>query len=216
MKNKITLLFIVLVTLSSCGVISKARYGNGLKINLDFGKDTEKNVVAKNSKAKKKSTVKIQNTQNQVEETTVFSTEIASTISPFTNTENETSNANSTLNQFPKKPILEKIEKKKGIIKSYLKPNQVKLSNDDRPLERNAKWAAILFYGGMILALVIPILPFLMSVLGLLLASFSLGVIKTSNYAYRGYGLALSVLIVFFAAFLLFLLLIFLLGSLWY
>jgi fumarate reductase subunit D len=216
MKNKITLLFIVLVTLSSCGVISKARYGNGLKINLDFGKDTEKNVVAKNSKAKKKSTVKIQNTQNQVEETTVFSTEIASTISPFTNTENETSNTNSTLNQFPKKPILEKIEKKKAILKTYLKPNQVKLSNDDRPMERNAKWAAILFYGGMILALVIPIIPFLMSVLGILLASFSLGVIKTSNYAYRGYGLARSVLIVFFAAFLLFLLLIFLLGGLWY
>ena len=216
MKNKITLLFIVLVTLSSCGVISKARYGNGLKINLDFGKDTEKNLVAKNSKAKKKSTVKIQNTQNQVVETTVFSTEIASTISPFTNTENETSNSISTLNQFPKKPILEKIEKKKGIIKSYLKPNQVKLSNDDRPMERNAKWAAILFYGGMILALVIPILPFLMSVLGILLASFSLGVIKTSNYAYRGYGLARSVLIVFFAAFLLFLLLIFLLGGWWY
>jgi hypothetical protein len=83
-------------------------------------------------------------------------------------------------------------------------------------MERNAKWAAILFYGGLILALVIPIIPFLMSILGLLLASFSIGVIKTSNYAYRGYGLALSVLIVFFAAFLLFLLLIFLLGSLWY
>jgi len=208
MKNKIPLLFIVLVTLSSCGVISKARYGNGLKINLDFGKDTEKNVVAKNSKAKKKSTVKIQNTQNQVEETTVFSTEIASTISPFTNTENETSNSISTLNQFPKKPILEKIEKKKAILKTYLKPNQVKLSNDDRPMERNAKWAAILFYGGMILALVIPIIPFLMSIAGLLLASFSLGVIKTSNYAYRGYGLARSVLVVFFASILLTLLLV--------
>jgi fumarate reductase subunit D len=208
MKNKITLLFIVLVTLSSCGVISKARYGNGLKINLDFSKDTEKNVVAENSKTKKKSTVKIQNTQNQVVETTDFSTEIASSISPFNNIENETSKANLTLNPLPKKPILEKIEKKKGIIKSYLKPNQVKLSNDDRPLERNAKWAAILFYGGMILALVIPIIPFLMSIAGLLLASFSLGVIKTSNYAYRGYGLARSVLVVFFASILLTLLLV--------
>jgi fumarate reductase subunit D len=208
MKNKITLLFIVLVTLSSCGVISKARYGNGLKINLDFGKDSEKNVVAKNSKAKKKSTVKIQNTQNQFEETTVFSTEIASSISPFNNIENETSYSNLTLNQIPKKPILEKIEKKKAILKTYLKPNQVKLSNDDRPLERNAKWAAILFYGGMILALVIPILPFLMSIAGLLLASFSLGVIKTSNYAYRGYGLARSILVVFLASILLSLLLV--------
>ena len=208
MKIKITLLFIVLVTLSSCGVISKARYGNGLKINLDFSKDTEKKVVAENSKTKKKSTVKIQNTQNQVVETTDFSTEIASSISTFNNIENETSKANLTLNPLPKKPILEKIEKKKGIIKSYLKPNQVKLSNDDRPLERNAKWAAILFYGGMILALVIPIIPFLMSIAGLLLASFSLGVIKTSNYAYRGYGLARSVLVVFFASILLSLLLV--------
>jgi hypothetical protein len=208
MKNIITLLFLVLFTLSSCGVISKTRYGNGLKINLDFGKDPEKNVVAKNSKAKKKSTVKIQNTQNQFEETTVFSSEIASVNSPFTNIENKTSNANSTLNQFPKKPILEKIDKKKAILKTYLKPNQIKLSNDDRPLERNAKWAAILFYGGLILALIIPIIPFFMSALCLLLASFSLGVIKTSNYAYRGYGLARSILIVFFAAFLLFLFLI--------
>jgi hypothetical protein len=199
MKNKLPFLFVILITLSSCGVISKARYGNGLKINLDFGKKSEKNIALKNSKEKKKPTVKIQNIQNQVEETTDFSTEIASSISPFNNIENETSYSNLTLNQIPKKPLLDKIEKKKAILKSYLKPNQPKLKNDERPYERNAMWGGILFYGGLFLGLFIPFISIVMVLPGLLLSSYSLGVIKTSGYAYRGYGMALSVLVVYFA-----------------
>jgi hypothetical protein len=210
MKNKLTLLFIVLVTLSSCGVITKARYGNGLKINLDFGKNSEKNVTSNPSKVKRKSIPKTQNIQNQVEETFLSSIENTSTISTFTKFENETTQTktNTMINQFPKKPILDKIEKKKEIIKTYIKPNQAKMTNDDRPFERNAKWGGILFYGGLLLALLTPFLFAFFGLAGLLLCSYSLGVIKTSNYAYRGYGLAKSVLIIYLALLVIALLLI--------
>lgn len=199
MKSKLTLLFIVLVTLSSCGVITKARYGNGLKINLDFGKNSEKNVVAKKSKEKRKATPILQQTQTPVEENTLLSSDVVNAITPFSNFENEVYKSNLEINQIPKKPLLDKIEKKKATLKSYLKPNQPKLKNDDRPYERNAMWGGILFYGGLFLGLFIPFISVVMVLPGLLLSAYSLGVIKTTGYAYRGYGMALSVLAVYFA-----------------
>lgn len=199
MKSKLTLLFLVLVTLSSCGVITKARYGNGLKINLDFGKNSEKNVVAKKSKEKRKQTPILQQTQTPIEETTLLSSDIVTAITPFSNLENEVYKSNLEINQIPKKPLLDKIENKKAILKSYLKPNQPKLKNDDRPYERNAMWGGILFYGGLFLGLFIPFISIVMVLPGLLFSAYSLGVIKTSGYAYRGYGMALSVLAVYFA-----------------
>jgi hypothetical protein len=60
-------------------------------------------------------------------------------------------------------------------------------------------WGGILFYGGLFLGLFIPFISIITVLPGLLLSSFSLGVIKTSGYAYRGYGMALSVLVVYFA-----------------
>jgi len=198
MKSKLTLLFIVLVTLSSCGVITKARYGNGLKINLDFGKNSEKKITSKQPKEKRKSTPILQQTQTPVEETTYLNTEAVAFISSFSNLENEVYKSNLEINQIPKKPLLDKIEKKKAILKSYLKPNQPKFKNDERPYERNAMWGGILFYGGLFLGLFLPFLFAIMALPGLLLSAYSLGVIKTTGYAYRGYGMARSVFIVFF------------------
>ena len=117
MKSKLTLLFIVLVTLSSCGVITKARYGNGLKINLDLGKNSEKNVVAKKSKEKRKATPILQQTQTPIEENTLLSSDVVTAITPFSNFEIEVYKSNLEINQIPKKPLLDKIEKKKATLK---------------------------------------------------------------------------------------------------
>lgn len=199
MKSKLALLFIVLVSLSSCGVITKSRYGNGLKLNLDFGKHSEEKITTKHPKEKRKSPHSLQQTQTAIEETTHINTQAVAAISTFPNLENEVYNSNSTINQIPQKPLLENIQKKKAILKSYLKPNQPNLKNDERPFERNAMWGGILFYGGLFLGLILPFLFAIMALSGLLLSAYSLGVIKTSGYAYRGYGLARSVFIVYFA-----------------
>ena len=208
MKSKLTLLLIVLVTLSSCGVISKARYGNGLKINLDFGKDSEKKITTKHSKEKRKQTPILQQTQTPIEETTFLSSDIVTAITPFSNLENKVYKSNFKINQIPKKPLLDKIKNKKAILKSYLKPNQPKLNNDDRPYERNAMWGGILFYLGLPLNLVLPLFPLILVFAGLLLSTYSLGVIKTSGYAYRGFGMARSVIVVCLTVVAIFLLLI--------
>ncbi len=208
MKSKLTLLLIVLITLSSCGVISKARYGNGLKINLDFGKDSEKKITTKHPKEKRKQTPILQKNQTPIEETTLFSSDVVTAITPFSNLENEVYKSNFEINQIPKKPLFDKIEKKKAFLKSYLKPNQPKLNNDDRPYERNAMWGGIFFYGGLILGLLVPIFFAIMALPGLLFSAYSLGVIKTSGFAYRGYGLARSVFVVFFVLMIIALILI--------
>lgn len=54
-------------------------------------------------------------------------------------------------------------------------------------------WAAILFYGGLL----IPYIGELAMIAGFALAFIALHKIKTSKTEYRGYGLALSVIVIF-------------------
>lgn len=195
--HKLLLTFIIALFFSSCGVISKTRYGNGFKINVNWGKDSEKKISTKPFKDKKKSTQNIEQTPNITEVLTDITTEYSPTFVTLPTVKKENIIAHSFENQLPKKPIIEKIEKKKAIIKSYIKPNQPKLKNDERPFEKNALWGGILFYGGILLGILVPLISTITTIIGLVLSIIGMGNIKRSGYLFKGYGLALSVVIVF-------------------
>ncbi|MDP2176402.1 MAG: hypothetical protein Q8K70_10885 [Bacteroidota bacterium] len=206
MKNKILFLSLLFL-LSSCGVITKARYGNGLKLNLEtrlFSKnkneDQSKKTILKN---------KIKPTQtNEKKDSVIFVGEEFNIDEPETN----------TLQNFSESPILNRplLENKPNktslkskirdlkdeiSVKKLLNPIVKKQVKNDgyRPFEPNAIWAGVLFYGSYFL-LLIPPLSFIASIsslIGIILAFVSLRKIKLSGGLYRGYGLAISIIILF-------------------
>jgi hypothetical protein len=200
MKLNPLFLLLTIVLFCSCGVITKARYGNGLKINLEtrlFSKHT-------NTDQSKKTTFKSKRKPTQMNEkidSVIFVAEEFHIEEPETNTLQNISESPVTVeSQIEKTKDKTSIKsklldlKKEISLKKLLNPIVKKQVENDgyRPYERNAKWGAILFFGGLIIPycgiLIIP---------GFVLSIIALGNIRRSNFAYRGYGLAVSVIVLF-------------------
>jgi hypothetical protein len=207
MKNTVKLcVVILLITMSSCGVITKARYGNGLKLNVEFNgfkreKQKEKTTtirVSRKDKALEKTVEK--ETLTEVVDTAISM--VPSVSASIEKIADEEKNKVSKTKKFfngAKKVI--KAEVAKVVAQ---KPNK---RNGEGPMEPNTLVAAILFYGSIVLQVALSFsefafIPGLSTVLSLcVLAGFILAIVglhkhKRSDYAYSGYGLALSIVII--------------------
>jgi len=190
--RKIFVVIFALALLSSCGVMTKTRYGNGLK--LDLGN----NILAKKDKETELKAEKA--IKKGVEYSKpIFQNSIAKEpnkviIQQDTLIRLNDEVKNNTSFKKDKKPLKWIKEIKDNVIS---KPLNVKYN--DAPFEKNAIWAGILFYGGVLLGLttIFPLISGLMVLIGFILAIVSLGKIKKSGGLYRGKGLAISIVVIF-------------------
>ncbi len=188
MKNLISVVLCVTL-LSSCGVITKSRYGNGVKIDMGNGLFAKKE---KTEELKAEKAVKLGKANKEEP--------IANASPAIINAENmqkdtiENSFFKTQLVHFANKNI--KIKPKYKVAKTHV----VKKSNDyEVPVEPHAEIAAWLFYGGLV-GLLIPfvnILAGLAMIAGFVLAIIALVKISDSEYQLRGKGIAISIIIVF-------------------
>lgn len=214
MKQHLILLSLIITLFSSCGVITKARYGNGYKLNIEwFGNKEKKEHLAEQKQKKQKAVL-----QSIQEEQTVSASEndsnslnlaelkkeIPLNATTVQKEEHQTKKQNPKTEQSLGQTQHQKISK----IKS--KPQY-----DDplRPYNSNAMWSGILFYFGFILNFIIPLFGFIFMVIGFVFAIIALRQIKMSGFIFRGYGMALSVIIFFIIYMLLLILLIALIFS---
>jgi hypothetical protein len=200
LELKLLLSFTVILLLSSCGVITKARYGNGFKLNI------ESNLFARKDKSEapktpaKKKTIAPQVSDVPIADAPSNSTDsFASITSIQSGSSTEIPNTNSAL-----------IEKKKTIKKVSTQPKNVsKALLPKKKIEPNVALAAVLFYGAILSNLLIYGIPLVVSpfvsvllgvlfFLGLLLALIGLKKIKKSETEFSGRKLAKSIIYIFF------------------
>lgn len=201
--NYIVSTSIIVLLLSSCGVITKARYGNGLKLNLELGSGNEKNLSKKTGIPKKLKKLRLDSAIHLLE-----------VENPVTNRFDDASITYFDVRKDAhlKSPIFDNNENYSHILrtkhwnktKSLNKQNQSE-EKTTAPIEPNSKAAGYLFYGSIlmsilmsILGIAVPILSvilFLAWLLGLILAITGLNKIKKSGDKYRGYGLDISIIV---------------------
>ncbi len=206
MKNSVLYLFLIVIFFSSCGVITKARYGNGYKINLELNwlsKHKNEEVVLKKRKIQK---IKPLNSQQDTIESIIVLIEQKDSLITENKLFKPIEVKNYSLNKQSTKKNIKKTEsfgfnkQQKTISKNKVKPNQ-----DPRPIAPY-----------LILALVFL---FLFPVVSIILATKSMRIIKDTNFAFKGYNLAVVIIVLsifwmilalFYIILIIFLLLIFL------
>lgn len=199
---------LLILVFSSCGIITKARYGNGFKLNIESGLFAKKDQSSpKISAAKKRS-----KSPEMPPFKATSSFDFVAVDSIKQNTMNVTLIQSHTtqITQFENPVKLLKKEPKRQF-KQFLKPAKTfSTKNDTRILEPNVTLAAVLFYGSIIAnalilsgsALVPPIVFAVLGIaylLGLVFAFIGLRNIRQSAEQYKGKRLAKSIVIVFFA-----------------
>lgn len=211
MKLKLLLPFVLIVIImNSCGVITKARYGNGLKLNIEsnlFSKKSKSEIAAKE---KKKTTAQTTN-QTPVEKVAeeVVNTDIsdneAKTISPDNSTHFDSEKEADILKILPgvEKSTRSRIAKEIDSTKSSSTKKNTK--TPAREMEPLATAAGILYYGGIAgniiysySAFFIPVLStllFLAIMIGFILAIIAYSNIRRNGYEKKGAGLSLSIII---------------------
>ncbi len=205
-----TILSVCLVLLlGSCGVISKTRYGNGLKLNIETnlfskGEDQTEKTKQKHVPRKRISIKPV----------------VASPVKPVLDDKlpGEVSEVYTPVNdsavqvdpvEKARQPLKQGFGKVKEVVIQKVKQVAPLMPNDKDyrgdPMEPNSLAAGILFYGAVLISilgtsLMLPeafftILP-LAVIAGFILAFIALHKHKISGYAYSGYGLALSIVII--------------------
>lgn len=172
---------------ASCGVVTRARYGNGLKLKIENNRFGRRDMPRQKSYASKpKPRIRIQAIATENVDTTIYlsSSEIVDQLSPDTPEEIVSVSRHSHTKAAPRE--IKDTSRRKTSVKKPKERNPV-------PFEPHAKWAAILFYGGFIL----PFVGWAAMIVGFVFAFIALHKINTSKTEYRGYGLALSVIVVF-------------------
>jgi hypothetical protein len=204
---RIISLFVCAACLSSCGVLSRARYGNGWKLNI------ESNPFARSApKAAKKNQVR--KYRDSVTEKRVVDhpqTEPLGHVSSVSDQVPEMIVAAKEKAKLSKGKRLGKLYPAAALKKPVAMGQDVSVSQDYYvPVEPTVRTAAYLFYGGMIASLIpyVSILGYLAMTVGFILAIIGLRNLKLSDYAYRGHGLALSIVILYLLGLILFFLLI--------
>ena len=188
------------ILFSSCGVVTKARYGNGLKLNLGerWAKtETPENKGPQTKKAAKKWLLRPVEPEPIADEgnTALNSSKAAEAEATSPNT--------AALKQNPRKTDVRKTPE--AIDKPSDRQVQNGADNAARPMEPNVKIASVLFYGPMILFFLYNgvIGAALSSILGLclliafVLAWIGLSNIKQSFGGYAGKGMAISIIVLF-------------------
>jgi len=205
-------LFLISILLSSCGVITKARYGNGYKLNIEFGNDKEQKLAQKTNIAKRKAQLSpVSDVQNGVENT-VAAVVDAAKLEEKQHTETVPAAIHKHENQSPETVVLNKKEstkKESRFVKklkqgSKFKPN--KTTRDPRPLNRNViysllAWGLSFLFSFIPLFLIFPIFPilsiltFLLFIASIVFSIMAISNIRRNGYAEKGMFLALFILI---------------------
>lgn len=189
---------VFILVLTSCGTLTPMRYSRGFKSNFEFGLGKKENKLERQVAVK---AVKKQPLITGKSENTILTDDVlANKVSDFSvQTVIEKDKTTVPINTRKKKLTL--INKR---IKSPLVQlnNIVHTTDESRPMEPNVKWAAISFFGGILLTYVIPYAS-LLTLLGFILAIVGKGKIKQSNYAYSGEGLATAIIIIYILALIL-------------
>ncbi len=185
-KNIYLKILFVIFIFSSCGIISKTRYGNGYKLNIEFNKkEKNKYFVAKSAQKKTLNLSKLLEKRDQKTDSNTFSTYFVET---------------GPLHKVSKLKIDYKFEKVKKPISKLKNINvqktllENKPKTEKKPLEKHIKVAAWLFYGGLVLIIFLPLIGGLMMLAGFILAIISYINIRRSGYELRGEGLAVSII----------------------
>ncbi len=186
-------LFLFTILLSSCGVITKARYGNGYKLNIEFGNDKEQKLAQKTNIAKRKAQLSpVSEVQNGVENT-VEPVVDAAKLEEKQHTETVPAAIHKHENQLPETVVLNKKEstkKESRFVKklkqgSKFKPN--KTTRDPRPMNRNARYALYAF--------LLIFLPFA-RLASIYFSIMAISEIRRYNFQEKGYTLAWTILII--------------------
>lgn len=166
---------------NSCGIITKARYGNGLKFNLKIGyspnTDFEKKAKAKPKKNKSSYPSNVDFNFDLTNKEALVKNEIY-------NTSNQTeldSVAKNNISFIKNKPFQSKTNKKLVNKSSNHINKNTRAIKNERPFLKK-------IYLAFFISLLFPIA-------GLVLAIQCKTIIKQSNYAYRGNGLATFIII---------------------
>ena len=196
-------LFLFFILLSSCGVITKARYGNGYKLNIEFGNDKEQKLAQKTNIAKRKAQLRpVSEVQNGVENT-VEPVVDAEKLEEKQHTETVPAAIHKHENQSPETVVLNKIEstKKESRFVKKLKqgskfiPN--KTTRDPRPTNKFVIYALL----SLVVSIVFTALPIFPAValffylVTMVLSIMAISNIRRNGYAEKGMFLALFILI---------------------
>jgi hypothetical protein len=184
---------IALLLLQSCGIITKTRYGNGLKLNLGNRLENEKQQSNYSfSKSKLKPQLKLTNYKHN--SIPLEYTNPISSIQDFTKIKSKSFKTNSALKQ----PIsvLKDIKMHKNF--KSIEPPKIK-----KKVEPHTKIGGILFYASILGLIVLSYLPVFMLVnllvlallAGIVLTLIGKKVLKKNPNQFRGKGLMWSVLI---------------------
>jgi hypothetical protein len=202
-------LFLVLAMLcQSCGVVTHTRYGNGFKLHI--GENWGKGSGQTDPSISKK--VKVDRDQH------LNAAQLSKKEFKFL----DSFNIHSIENTSPKKLR----HKNKISLKSLKNPDVLSSAKNaqynDLPMEPNIKLAGILFYGSILLSIILSsisnysfifliflelagIFLSIFTLVAFILAIIGLGKIKRSGYAYRGRGLAISIIVIYVLTILLYL-----------
>lgn len=192
---KLAALYIALISISSCGIITKTRYGNGLKFNLIS--KSEKQLVFPASKRKNNALL---NKPIITAENKTLKNELLVSALELDHPAHLPAIKMKQIGNFQKSSFIAS-QKIKTPVK--INPKDSSSNYKSRPIEPHVKAGGILFYGsifGILLAGLLN-LPFIMSMLGI---SLFVGIVfsfigkrfmKLRPDTYKGYGLMWSVLI---------------------
>ena len=203
MRSIFVKLFLFSILLSSCGVITKARYGNGYKLNIEFGKDKEQKLAEKANKPKRKAQLSpITDAQNGVESTIAPVVDVEK-VEEEQDAKTVPSDIHKHENQLLETIVLNKKESSKKesrfVIKqkqdSKYKPN--KTTRDPRPLNRFVIYALLSFVVSIVFT-ALPIFPavaLFFYIVTIILSIMAISQIKRNGFTEKGYFLAWLLLI---------------------
>ncbi len=197
MKNILSFLLII-TFISSCGVITKTRYSNGLKI------DVGNNLFAKKEKIIENKAVKA--VKHQSNENTKITAKPANTILDTAHLNHD----EIILNEHKGERVLvkNKITCKGVTLNKTLEKTEPKALNEDKaekkPIEKTAKIAGWIFYSGLVLNIIAALLGiptyYILSItllIGYILAFVALAKIRESKDKFRGRRLAISIIVIY-------------------
>lgn len=217
LKFFLPLCLLLLLLLNACGVITKARYGNGLKLNIEsnlFARKSPSNIQT--SVSKKRSKIK---TPPVKSDSNKHVTEIIYVAS------DPALNDAVIAPEFINAPLQQSMPKasRKNALKDALKDGKKSVLNyaanqsEKRKTEPTVAAGAWLFFGSLVAnayliysSLAFPPFVFLLLFLafftGMILACIGLHKIKKSQDTYKGKALAISIIVLFFLSLISFLL----------
>jgi hypothetical protein len=188
-KNHFSALAIcLLVLLNSCGVFTPMRYSKGFKSNLEFNfskkeKKADRIVAAK---AVKKSHP--QKTEDRATNIAEGQSNVVETETLENNSAEKTNSSNNNKHSW-------KVQTTPINFEDHNVNDSIPTKAEKLPYEPHVKWAAILFFGGLILSSLLPFVG-IATIIGFFLALKGRRLIDESEGEFRGRGMANTIIII--------------------